>query len=245
MINRTNKLVTDIFTALLEYKCELPQGNGFSVKIGNLYAMLLLMWWNMDPVNLLGEITPISSPRHGYPLIAGGVLHHVSSLAYVDDAKQFIAIPKHSHTCAEFFNIVQGYCDLLADLSLVIKMGRNVKKCILCLYNIPHDTIIPEFTSIAWSFEARGPMKGTISVTTMRRDQDETLICYSILDPIKDNMSPDIKNILENRKYLSVPTNAQLDSSNGKKKLISKLQQRIAIVSKSTTNIQEAKFCIT
>jgi hypothetical protein len=107
MINRTNKLVTDIFTALLEYKCGLPQGNGFSVKIGNLYAMLLLMWWNMDPVNPLGEITPISSPKHGYPLIAGGVLHHVSSLAYVDDAKRFIAIPKHSHTCAEFFNIVQ------------------------------------------------------------------------------------------------------------------------------------------
>jgi hypothetical protein len=44
MTNQTNKLVTDIFVALLEYKCRLPQGNGFSVEIANLYAMLLLMW---------------------------------------------------------------------------------------------------------------------------------------------------------------------------------------------------------
>jgi hypothetical protein len=45
MVNRTNKLVTDIFVALLQYKCGLPQGTGFSVEIANLYAMLLLLWW--------------------------------------------------------------------------------------------------------------------------------------------------------------------------------------------------------
>jgi hypothetical protein len=37
MHQRTNRLVTDIFTALLDYKCGLPQGNGFSVEIANLY----------------------------------------------------------------------------------------------------------------------------------------------------------------------------------------------------------------
>jgi hypothetical protein len=42
MVNHTNKLITDIFVALLQYKCGLTQGNGFSVEIANLYAMLLL-----------------------------------------------------------------------------------------------------------------------------------------------------------------------------------------------------------
>jgi hypothetical protein len=73
MVNRTNKLVTDIFVALLKYICGLPQGNGFSVEIANLYAMLLLMWWNMDPINPQGTIAPFTSPRHAFPLIAGGI----------------------------------------------------------------------------------------------------------------------------------------------------------------------------
>lgn len=44
MVNQTNRLVTDIFVALLQYKCGLPQGNGFSVEIANIYAMILLLW---------------------------------------------------------------------------------------------------------------------------------------------------------------------------------------------------------
>jgi hypothetical protein len=47
-----------------------------------------------------------------------------------------------------------------------------------------------------------------------------------------------IKSILSDRKYLGVPTNAQLDSSDGKAKLINNLQQRIAIISKNTNSIQ-------
>jgi hypothetical protein len=73
MTNCTNKLVTDIFEALLDYKCGLPQGNGFSVEIANFYAMLLLMWWNMDAINPDGSIAPFPSARHGFPLIAGGI----------------------------------------------------------------------------------------------------------------------------------------------------------------------------
>jgi hypothetical protein len=123
MINRTNKLVTDIFVALMQYKCGLPLGNVFSVEITNLYAMLLLLWWNMDPINPTGTIASFTSPRHGFPLIADGIFQPVSSLAYVNDAKRFLAIPKQNQACEEFFSIVQGYCDLLADLLLVIKMG--------------------------------------------------------------------------------------------------------------------------
>ena len=57
------------------------------------------MWWNMDPINPVGTIAPFSSPRHAFPLIAGGLLKPVSSLAYVDDAKRFVAMLKSEHTC--------------------------------------------------------------------------------------------------------------------------------------------------
>jgi hypothetical protein len=128
MTNCTNKLVTDIFVALLDYKYGLPQGNGFSVEIANLYAILLLMWWNMDPINPDGSIAPFQSARHGFPLIAGGILKPITSLAYVDDAKRYVALPKASCSIKEFFDVVQGYCGLLADLSLVIKKGKKCQK---------------------------------------------------------------------------------------------------------------------
>jgi hypothetical protein len=108
MTNRTNKLLTDIFVTLLENKCGLPQGNGFSVEIANLYAMLLLMWWNMDPINLEDSIAPFQSPRNGFPLIAGGILKPISSLAYVDDAKRYVALSKSSYCVSEFLDVVQG-----------------------------------------------------------------------------------------------------------------------------------------
>jgi len=104
MVNRTNRLVTDIFISLLQYKCGLPQGNGFSVEIANLYAMLLLLWWNMDPIDPNGNIAPFSSPRHGFPLVAGEILRPISSMANVDNAKRFIAMPKQSTTCEEFLS---------------------------------------------------------------------------------------------------------------------------------------------
>ena len=88
MVDRTNTLVTDIFVALLKYICGLPQGSSFSVEIANLYAMLLLMWWNMDPIDHKGTIAPFTSPRHAFPLFGGGILKPISSLAYVDDAKR-------------------------------------------------------------------------------------------------------------------------------------------------------------
>jgi len=181
MSNQTNRLVTDIFIATLKYKCGLPQGNGFSVEIANLYAMLLLMLWNMDPINPIGTIAPFEPPRHGFPLIAGGVLKPISSLAYVDDAKQYVVLSKNEHTVTEFFSLVQGYCDLLADLSIVIKMDRNVRKCTIYLYNIPENVEIPEFSSIAWSYDSRGPVKGIIAIVVMRRDCDDNyLICYQV-----------------------------------------------------------------
>ncbi len=99
MVNRTNCLVTDIFVALLEYKCGLPQGNGFSVEIANLYAMLLLMWWNMDPIMPGGTIVPFTSPRHGFPLIANGLTKMVASQAYVDDDTD-CCCPKVTRFCA-------------------------------------------------------------------------------------------------------------------------------------------------
>lgn len=218
MVNRTNKLVTDIFVALLQYKCGLPQGNGFSVEIANLYAMLLLLWWNMDPVCPHGTIAPFTSPRHGYPLFANGICKHFASLAYVDDTKRLISLSKQLYTCEQFFRRVQGYCDLLADLSLVIKMGRNVWKCALYLYNIPEDIPIPPFTSIAWSYDAQGPTQGIIKVVAMLRDLQGNLICYDIPRSLHNSAPQNIKDILAPYKYLGITTNAQLDLDIGKEK---------------------------
>jgi len=241
MTNRTNKLVTDIFVTLLGYKCGLPQGNGFSVEIANLYAMLLLMWWNMDPINLEDSFAPFQSPRNGFPLIAGGILKPISSLAYVDDAKRYVALSKSSYSVSEFFDVVQGYCDLLADLSLVIKMGRNVKKFTIYLYNIPEDITVPEYTSIAWSYDSQGPVKGSIATVVMRRDSvDNSLICYHVAN--RENAPPFIKNVLLLRKYLGVPNNAQLDPMDGKEILIKKMHQQIALIAMKADNILESKI---
>jgi hypothetical protein len=60
----------------------------------------------MDPINPEGTIAPFHSPRHGYPLIAGGILRPVSSLAYVDDATRFVSMRKTEHTLEEFFTAV-------------------------------------------------------------------------------------------------------------------------------------------
>lgn len=242
MCNRTNTLVTDIFIVLLKYKCGLPQGSGFSVEIANLYAMFLLMWWNMDPIDPYGTIAPFEAPRHGFPLMAGGLSRSIASLAYVDDAKRYIALLKSEHSLNDFYATIQGYCDLLADLSLGIKMGRNVRKCTIYLYNIPEDAVIPEFTSIAWSFEAGGPVKGFIAVVVMRRDSNGNLICYDAPSTLQNSAPQHVKAILHSRKYLGVYNNAQLDNTEGKGKILKKLSQRIGLISSKTQTIQETKI---
>jgi hypothetical protein len=242
MVNRTNKLVTDIFVALLQYKCGLPQGTGFSVEIANLYAMLLLLWWNMDPVCPHGTIAPFTSPRHGYPLFADGICEHFASLAWVDDAKRLLSLSKLLYTCEQFFRRVQGYCDLLTDLSLVIKMGCNVRKCTLYLYNIPEDIPIPPFTSIAWSYDAQGPTQGIIKVVAMLRDLQGNRICYDIPRPLHNSVPQNIKDILAPYKYLGITTNAQLDLDMGKEKMINKLSQRIGLISHKTHSIKETRI---
>jgi hypothetical protein len=197
----------------------------------------------MDPINAEGTIVTFQSPRNGFPLIAGGVLEPISSLAYIVDAKQYVALSKNAYTINEFFAIVQGYCDLLADLSLVIKMGRNVKMCTINLCNIPEDTVIPDFTSIAWSYDSQGPVKGSIAVEVMCRDlENNHLICYQVPNDLRANAPLHIKTILTPRKYLGVPNNAQLNATDGKEKILKKLNQRIGLIASKTDSFQEAKI---
>ena len=121
-------------------------------------------------------------------------------------------------------------------------MGRNIKKFTLYLYNIPQDVIIPTFTSTAWSSDAQGPVNGTIAVVTMQSDSEGNLICYEVDKSILNNIPTHIKDILNGHKYLGIMTNAQLDSSEGKMKLISKMSQGIAITSKNTNSVMEARI---
>jgi hypothetical protein len=241
MTDRTNKLVTDIFISVIKYECGLPQGNGFSVEIANLYALFLLTWWNMDPIDPDGSIAPFHSPRHGYPLIAGGITKYIASSAYVDDATRYVSLPKISYTLQQFFDHVQGYCDLLADMSLVIKMRRNVNKCTVYSYNIPDNAVIPQFTSIAWSYDAQGPVKGIIATVVLKRDQQDNILCYQVSDNLRKNIPQTIQDVLRTHKYLGVPRNAQMDSHEGKQKILQKLNQRIGIIASKIHTITEAK----
>ncbi len=52
----------------------------------------------MEPINPTSTMVPFTSPQHGFTLIAGGILQPISSLAYVDDAKHYIVVPKQTHT---------------------------------------------------------------------------------------------------------------------------------------------------
>jgi len=121
-------------------------------------------------------------------------------------------------------------------------MGHNVKKCTLYLYIIPQHTNVSIFTSTAWSFDAQGPTTGNIATVIMYRDADENLICYDISKTIRNEVQQNIKDIITDRKYLGIPTNAQLDSMEGKEKLVNKLKERIAIISKNTNCIKEVRI---
>jgi hypothetical protein len=119
-------------------------------------------------------------------------------------------------------------------------MGRNVLKCIIFLFNIPEDAVIPEFTSIAWSYDSQGLVKGSIAVVVMRRENATgALLCFNIPNNLREDAPQHIKDILVSRKYLGVSTNAQLDGTEGKEKLIKKLNQRIGLVSTKASSISQ------
>jgi hypothetical protein len=75
----------------------------------------------------------------------------------------------------------------------------------------------------------------------MRRDcVNNHLLCYQVPKSICDLAPDNIQLVLNHRKYLGVPTNAQLDGTEGKEKIINKLKQRIGLISNKTDCIQEA-----
>jgi hypothetical protein len=47
---------------------------------------------------------------------------------------------------------------------------------------------------------------------------------------------------MQDQKYLGVPINAQMESTTGKQKLIDKMHHRILIISKNSSNVQEARI---
>jgi hypothetical protein len=110
------------------------------------------------------------------------------------------------------------------------------------MYNIPEDAEVPNFTSTAWSYDAQGPVTGLITVVIMRRDSHDRLICYQVPNTIQEPATQPIKDVLAPRKYLGVPTNAQLDGGSGRNKILQKLNQRIGIVASRTHNIAEVKL---
>lgn len=150
-------------------------------------------------------------------------------------------MPIATTSLSHFLEVVQGYCNLLAELSLVIKMGRNVRKCTVYLYNIPEEAIIPDFSSIAWSYDACRPIKGSIKTVVVRRDPQGNLIMYNVPMEPRNNASEFIQQILAQRKYLG-SKNAQQENAEGKTKLTTKLAQRLGLVSRKAGSVQEARI---
>jgi hypothetical protein len=86
-------------------------------------------------------------------------------------------------------------------------------------------------------------VKGTIVVVVMRRDtENDNLICYQVLKAMRENASQHIKDILSTRKCLGVAKDAQLDGTDGKDKILTKLNQRIGLIAAKMNSLQEAKI---
>jgi len=76
----------------------------------------------------------------------------------------------------------------------------------------------------------------------MRKDITGNLLCYDVPKSIRNNMPQHIQDVLADRKYFCISTNAQLDITEGKAKLVNKMHQRIGLISKSSNSIQETKI---
>jgi hypothetical protein len=69
---------------------------------------------------------------------------------------------------------------------------------------MPEHAIIPEFSSIAWSYDAWGPFKDPITTVTIHRDSNGNMIIYDIPHELRNDAPDDIQHILAQRKYLGV-----------------------------------------
>jgi len=75
----------------------------------------------------------------------------------------------------------------------------------------------------------------------MTRDDFGNPLCYDPPITGQSTLPDHVKDILTPSKYLGVTTNAQLDMNIGKEKLLKKISQSIAIISKRTDSIKEVK----
>ncbi len=107
----------------------------------------------------------------------------------------------------KFFQLIQKYCDLLADLSLVIKVGQNVTKCKIIVYNIPLGSNLT-ITSNVWSYDEGGPVTGNIITIVVCRDSEGNLIKYQIPDEQLKDATVSISYQQAIHKYLGMPNNA-------------------------------------
>jgi hypothetical protein len=83
-------------------------------------------------------------------------------------------------------------------------------------------------------------VRGSIAAVTMRRDSSNNLIWYAVPKLLRENAPAHIKAIINSRKYLGIPWDAQLNNDDGKEKIIKNLKQRIGLVVAKADSIREA-----
>ena len=230
MHNRTNTLVTDIFQENIQYNCGLPQGINLSVELSNLYSTLYMKWLE-TAVDKLPNLK-------GYRLDINGIIHLIKNLGYVDDTTIYLVAKKLDISLDEFVKLVQAILDTAADFSLVFKVGRNPKKCSVTLYNIEENKNIPDFQSIAWSFENRGPLKAFIKPVIVRCTTEGDLIKYTDKGIFTES---EILDSLKYNRYLGVSKNSFQENTDQIDALCKKMKERICKIADRTNHPEEIR----
>ena len=231
MHDRTNTLVTDIFQENINYKCGLPQGINMSVELSNLYSSTYMKWLERAIDKL-----PIIK---GYELNIDGIIHVIKNMGYVDDTTIYLMAKKLDISTEDFLKLVQAILDAAADFSLVFKVGRNPKKCTVTLYNIENNVIIPDFHSIAWSFENRGPLKAIIKPQVVRCTSEGDLIKYAKNFAFAES---DILDTLKHNRYLGVSKNAFQENDEQINSLCLKMKDRLYKISNRANHPEEIRI---
>jgi hypothetical protein len=93
-------------------------------------------------------------------------------------------MPQSETSISHFFDVEQGYWDLLAGLTLVIKMGCNIKKFTIYLYNIPEDVLTP-------------------------CDSQGNMLMFDVPHELHNDAPDYVQCIFTQQKYIGVPKNSQ------------------------------------
>lgn len=143
----------------------LRQGKGFSCPLALLVALALIQVWSKPVPDPDGVIRDTS--LHPYIFEAKDeddeTAPHQLGESYVDDASRYTT----ADDGPTLLHRAQTYVNHAGDFSLVTKIGRKARKCMVRLFGLTFEEQqnIPPITSIAWSYMHDRPIHCTLNKT--------------------------------------------------------------------------------